>query len=960
MQSSLFAVLEKFGLSPQHRTIHIQFSNSALNHQVFLQCVYGQHAINQGLQMDVLCLSPHANLPLKQFIGSRVAVDQLTDQGELFRHSGIITAAAQGQSDGTLSLYKLQIQDATALWHKRRNSRVFMNKTVVEVSEILFKEWQDRSALFAASLSLDLSGLSQRYAVRPLIIQSNESDYEFLTRLWRSEGINWLVDEKQPWVEHFLTPMDTQKLRLIEQNSHYQPLKRRRVAFQRTSAIEQRDSIYTWMAQRNLQPTEVQLQRWQPDLLAQDQNSVQFTSPLQSSTQNSEALSLEQAWCVSPAWMQDLTGQDQVTAASTEQLEQLGQQLAQYYDLQAKYFSAQSNLRDAQVGYWFELHGHAEIDQHPQTEREFLILSKQFYNQNNLAPELQQHFLSLLQQSQWTFQLPLEGDPQQFCQLNLIRRHIALVPEFNPLLHRPVAYPQRAKVVGPEDETVHVDAWGRIKVRFLFTRSDDHLHDGGAGANDNESDSAWVDVLTPWAGEGYGARFHPRIGEIVVVDFFEGDIDRPFVVGRLHEAERIPTQFDMLGSLPDSKSLSGIRSQEMQGTGFNQLRFNDSTGQLSAQLQSSHAVSQLNLGALTHPQQHEQLTDRGEGFELRTDAFGAVRAGQGLLLSTHSQEQAQAHHLDVSAAKTQLDNSFAASQKLSELAQKQRADPLQTLDHLKAFINQIEQEDQSKAATFKQALMLLCAPHSIALSTHQDIHLSADQQIYQSAAGGINFSTQKSVITHARDKVSLFAAEQGISAFAAKGKVEIQAQDDGVDFFAREGIQIISTEGRIEISSPKEIVLTAGGSQIKINSKGVLNTTGGKFECKAGQHCFEGGERVASVQYSLPQAETEYSHQIDYQWDVATEDEKEIFVVGKQDGRLINTNKNIQDANQSVSSLRFYTSEKTEFVALGFNSSYVYLTQSAVQDNNIDELWAEIEEETELEEDEVYAEEDLG
>ncbi len=187
--------------------------------------------------------------------------------------------------------------------------------------------------------------------------------------------------------------------------------------------------------------------------------------------------------------MQDLTGRDSGDSLqSTEQLEQLGQQLARSSDLQAKYFSAQSNLRDAQVGYWFELHGHAEIDQHPQTEREFLILSKQFYNQNNLAPELRQHFLSLLQQSQWTFQLPLEGDPQQFCQLNLIRRHIALVPEFNPLLHRPVAYPQRAKVVGPEDETVHVDAWGRIKVRFLFTRSDDHLHDGGAGANDNEDD----------------------------------------------------------------------------------------------------------------------------------------------------------------------------------------------------------------------------------------------------------------------------------------------------------------------------------------------------------------------------------------------------------------------------------------------------------------------------------------
>ena len=216
------------------------------------------------------------------------------------------------------------------------------------------------------------------------------------------------------------------------------------------------------------------------------------------------------------------------------------------------------------------------------------------------------------------------------------------------------------------------------------------------------------------------------------------------------------------------------------------------------------------------------------------------------------------------------------------------------------------------------------------------------------------------MITHARDKISLFAAEQGIRAFAAKGKVEIQAQDGAIDAIARQKIKLISTEDRVEITSPKEIVLTAGGSQIKINSKGVFVSTSAKFEAKAGQHCFEGGERVASVQYSLPQAETEYSHQIDYQWDVATEDEKEIFVVGKQDGRLINTNKNIQDANQSVSSLRFYTSEKTEFVALGFNSSYVYLTQSAVQDNNIDELWAEIEEETELEEDEVYAEEDLG
>ena len=80
--------------------------------------------------------------------------------------------------------------------------------------------------------------------------------------------------------------------------------------------------------------------------------------------------------------------------------------------------------------------------------------------------------------------------------------------------------------------------------------------------------------------------------------------------------------------------------------------------------------------------------------------------------------------------------------------------------------------------------------------------------------------------------------------YAGKGKVEIQAQSDGADLIARKGIRIVSTEDRIEITSPKEIVLTAGGSQIKINSSGIFPTTGGKFEVKAGQHVFSGGGRI--------------------------------------------------------------------------------------------------------------------
>ncbi|MFW2079322.1 phage baseplate assembly protein V, partial [Acinetobacter sp. ULE_I010] len=162
--------------------------------------------------------------------------------------------------------------------------------------------------------------------------------------------------------------------------------------------------------------------------------------------------------------------------------------------------------------------------------------------QNNLPKDLTDQVTVLLQQSNWQ-QTQIKTNNQDERQANnlvLQRRNITTVPEYNPLTQRPTAYPMRAKVVGNSGEEIHVDEWGRIKVRFLFTRNEDNTHDGGAGSNDNDTDSAWVDVLTPWAGEGYGVRFLPRIGEIVVIDFFDGNIDRPFVVGRIHEAQRHP------------------------------------------------------------------------------------------------------------------------------------------------------------------------------------------------------------------------------------------------------------------------------------------------------------------------------------------------------------------------------------------------------------------------------------
>uniref|UniRef100_UPI001CD232ED DUF2345 domain-containing protein n=1 Tax=Acinetobacter pittii TaxID=48296 RepID=UPI001CD232ED len=216
------------------------------------------------------------------------------------------------------------------------------------------------------------------------------------------------------------------------------------------------------------------------------------------------------------------------------------------------------------------------------------------------------------------------------------------------------------------------------------------------------------------------------------------------------------------------------------------------------------------------------------------------------------QDQAQGVHLEAAEAKQQIEGGLSNAKALSEVAKNQQTDPLEVLENLKTFIEQIEEKDQDKAAAFKQALMILTAPNSIALASNEDIHLSADAELSQTAGDSINLTTQKNLIAHAQNKISLFAAQEGARLYAGKGKVEIQAQGDGADLIARKAVQIISTEDKIEISASKEIVITAGGSQIKINGSGIFPVTGGKFEVKAGQHVFMGGGSASATLPALP------------------------------------------------------------------------------------------------------------
>ena len=124
---------------------------------------------------------------------------------------------------------------------------------------------------------------------------------------------------------------------------------------------------------------------------------------------------------------------------------------------------------------------------------------------------------------------------------------------------------QTATVVGPESEEVHPDEHGRVKVQFHWDRSEPF----------DETSSCWVRVSQVWAGNGWGAMFIPRIGHEVLVDFIEGDPDRPVVVGRLYTGNNRPPY-----PLPAEKTKSTIKSESsLGGGGFNELRFEDLKGQ---------------------------------------------------------------------------------------------------------------------------------------------------------------------------------------------------------------------------------------------------------------------------------------------------------------------------------------------------------------------------------------------
>ncbi|CAD5494697.1 DUF2345 domain-containing protein [Escherichia coli] len=372
------------------------------------------------------------------------------------------------------------------------------------------------------------------------------------------------------------------------------------------------------------------------------------------------------------------------------------------------------------------------------------------------------------------------------------------------LIPRPVmagTLPARVTSTVKNDIYAHIDKDGRYRVNLDFDR--DTWKPG--------YESLWVRQSRPYAGDTYGLHLPLLAGTEVSIAFEEGNPDRPYIAGVKHDSAHT-----------DHVTIQNYKRNVLRTPANNKIRLDDERGKEHIKVSTEYGgKSQLNLGHLVDAGKQQ----RGEGFELRTDLWGAVRAKKGIFISADAQDKAQGQVLDMTDALAQLHEAQSLVEALCSATEVAKAE-LADLQTQKVMMSET-------LAELKKSAMLLSAPEGIAQVTPKSLQLSAGENIISTSGKNSDFSVLKKFTVAAGETVSLFAQKLGIKIFAGKGKVEIQAQGDEMLLDALKDIRISSSEGRILISAKNEIILTSGGGYIRIGD--------GRVECAAPDKIIERG-----------------------------------------------------------------------------------------------------------------------
>lgn len=377
--------------------------------------------------------------------------------------------------------------------------------------------------------------------------------------------------------------------------------------------------------------------------------------------------------------------------------------------------------------------------------------------------------------------------------------------------------PARVTSTTENDTYGHIDKDGRYRVNMLFDR--DNWETG--------FESLWVRQSRPYAGDTYGLHLPLLAGTEVAIGFEDGNPDRPNIAGVLHDSAH-----------PDHVTIRNYKRNVLRTPANNKIRLDDERGKEHIKVSTEYGgKSQLNLGHLVDSEKQK----RGEGFELRTDSWGAIRAQKGIFISADGQAKAQGDVLAMEQAISLLKgavNQVAEWGGLARIHQNLAPDvqPLQAL--------------VSGASVLKEPTLLMSAPKGIAAVTPETAVVHTGKGLYLQSLGEVNLNTAQRYSVNAKKAISVMAHQEGIRLVSAKGPLAVESHADTLSLTSMKDVTVQSSQGHLQLTAKNGITLACGGAYIKLTPQGEINVHGPGLLSLKGQHKLQG---PASEDYPLPE-----------------------------------------------------------------------------------------------------------
>ncbi|OQS32958.1 type VI secretion system Vgr family protein [Chromobacterium haemolyticum] len=407
--------------------------------------------------------------------------------------------------------YHLQLSSWFHFLKLNQASRIFQNQTLECILQSVFAKYDE----YVFSVSYKAQALKKQLSY---CVQYAESDFDFVSRLMEKMGIAYFFKHDQ--AAHHLVICD-------ESSAFLEKDLCRKLQLVAPGAALTTDCVWDWCSQQNIQAGAVAIQDYDFEKASPSTQGRLFSRRLS----QSKTLDSKHEQFVYPGLFTEVDVGDFLAVRGLELLE-----------THAQGFSAETTSRVLSPGLLFNLQGHWEAE----------------LNQQYLVLETSHTLIS----SFWTAATTPVLSWQ--CQLRGISSRVP----FRPAKKTPwpvMRGPQTAMVVGKTGEEIWTDQYGQVKVKFQWDRDQ---------ASDERS-SCWLRVAQSLAGNRWGTTFIPRVGQEVVVDFLDGDPDRPLVTGVVYNAANRPPV-----SLPTQASRSVIKTNSSKGGyGFNLIRFEDKKGE---------------------------------------------------------------------------------------------------------------------------------------------------------------------------------------------------------------------------------------------------------------------------------------------------------------------------------------------------------------------------------------------